>query len=94
MGWSPRSCLVLTIPIFTENRYTWASPLGLCPDCAAESSGNLKHMYQTRPYSGDSASVVWGWAYISVVPEGSQRNSNVQPGLKHQAREALLQFPS
>lgn len=51
--------------------------------CVAESPRNLKNIYQARPYSGDSASVVWGWACTSVVPEGSQRNSKVQPGLKH-----------
>lgn len=50
--------------------------------CVAESPGNLKNIYQARPYFGDSASMIWGWAcshlwFLRRLPERNSRYSLV-----------------
>lgn len=93
-SWSPSTCLVLLVLIFSVDSYRRISPSGLCRRYCRIPWELMKT--DTRPGPTLLTQLRWvrGWAWLFVFPECSQRDSNGLPGLTPPKPGGLLQSPS
>lgn len=93
-SWSPSTCLVLLVLIFSVDSYRRISPSGLHPRYCRRPRELMKAYTRPGPTLLIELRWVRGWAWPFVFPECSQRDSNGQPGLTPPRPGGLLQTPS